>query len=672
MADYKVGNLQIVFNAVDETSKAFEDLSKNLRAVRNAVLNLGKIGASDMEAFGKVIETVTAKFSPLLNDIKGAEAALADFNGILQRIGARRISTIVQAIEQLNRESKEATESVSELGSIVSMPPQLSEVENEIRGIWETFSEKTIKSTLALKAQEEQLLKNKIAFLELKIANNDTEYSTEELRKELERLQEELGNNEKATKKNASGWKKFIKSIGRIAMYRTIRRVIQLITQSITESIQEFAKLDDNVNNIVSSATSSLKVIQLSFGATLLPILEAITPILNQIAVGFANVANTISASMATGETFWAINAKAIQDYREQLNKTTGTLASFDKIQSLNKKDEFSFFEEKKVEDFNKELGVSKINLQSIQFMLQGIGSLFSGILKLIYAIASSSAVQTIIGVIGLVVGALAEVVAKIINVLDKSGLLEPILWGILAVLVYIGATKAITWLSNTQFITWINKLAIALKTNLSGALKTVTTDLVGLLGTTQALVFSIGALVGALAYFISNAGQLSTTAKVLIPLISVLTGAFAALAVAKAAAAAGIAAPVKALITAGALVAAITMVAGTAIAKKINSGSSSGSNASIPKFADGGSVPYGTLFYADEAGAETVTVGNSGRTEVTNVSQMENALYNALVRYGRENRGVDGAINVNIDGQKVFEATRRVANRRGLDFSKV
>ena len=640
MADYKVGNLQIVFNAVDETSKAFENLSKNLRAVRNAILNIGKIGVGDMETFGKVIDTVTTKFSPLLNDIKGAEAALADFNSILQRIGAKRVSTIVQAIEQIKKESQGAAEGVKEVADAISTaPPQLSEKETAINDIWETFSERTIKSTLALKAQQEQLLKNKIAFLELKIAEREsmskeqlrdeeekTGITTAQLREELKKLSKELNNNSNATKKGASGWKKFIKSIGRIALYRAIRRALQLTTQSITESIQEFAKLDDNINNVASQATSSLKVIQLSFGATFLPLLQAIAPILNQIAGSFANFANMISQTMATGDTYWAINADAVQDYREQLNKTTNSLAGFDKIQSLNaqnaQNDNSIFFEEREVEKTNE--------------TVQRLKSLFETIKDTISDFAEN--IKNFLSPISEFAGGIIDDIREILSVVnsganDISAGLVPVLKSILPIV-----KDIISFVK--ELVKVVNPIIVLVSNFASGTVAPLIEMLQPIIS--KILPAISDALKGINVYLTPIAYVLEFIMKVLQTIFKIVTGLFNASAWGE----------IKGIWTNWSM-------------------GSSFWNSSVSAFADGGTPTMGTLFYAGEAGAETVTVGSSGRTEVTNVSQMETALYNALVRYGRENRGGDSAIQINIDGQRVFEATRRVANRKGLDFSR-
>jgi hypothetical protein len=88
-----------------------------------------------------------------------------------------------------------------------------------------------------------------------------------------------------------------------------------------------------------------------------------------------------------------------------------------------------------------------------------------------------------------------------------------------------------------------------------------------------------------------------------------------------------------------------------------------------VKDYANGGTVDKGTLFRAGEAGTEVVSNTN-GTTEVTNVKQMEQAFYNALVRYGSSNNGKI-EITLNLDGEKVYKNTTEHAKQHGYAWSK-
>ena len=73
-----------------------------------------------------------------------------------------------------------------------------------------------------------------------------------------------------------------------------------------------------------------------------------------------------------------------------------------------------------------------------------------------------------------------------------------------------------------------------------------------------------------------------------------------------------------------------------------------------IDMYANGGLPDKGTLYYAGEAGAEIVYNTPSGQSGVANIQQIEQAMYGALVRYGKSNGGNGQSIEVYLDGEKV------------------
>ena len=90
-----------------------------------------------------------------------------------------------------------------------------------------------------------------------------------------------------------------------------------------------------------------------------------------------------------------------------------------------------------------------------------------------------------------------------------------------------------------------------------------------------------------------------------------------------------------------------------------------------VDNYADGGLPDKGTLFRAGEAGAEIVYNTPSGQSGVVNVQQIEQAMYGALVRYGKSNGGNGQPIEVYLDGEKVYQNTTAHAKRRGNVWGK-
>lgn len=85
-----------------------------------------------------------------------------------------------------------------------------------------------------------------------------------------------------------------------------------------------------------------------------------------------------------------------------------------------------------------------------------------------------------------------------------------------------------------------------------------------------------------------------------------------------------------------------------------------------LPKFAEGGMPDKGTMFIAGEAGAEVVYNTPSGQSGVANIQQIQQAMYGALVQYGKTQGGNAQPIEVYLDGEKVYQNTTAHAKRRG------
>lgn len=77
----------------------------------------------------------------------------------------------------------------------------------------------------------------------------------------------------------------------------------------------------------------------------------------------------------------------------------------------------------------------------------------------------------------------------------------------------------------------------------------------------------------------------------------------------------------------------------------------------SIPKYASGGLVDSGSLFFAGESGAEFVTTMPNGSTGVTNVAQFKQAMLEALWDWSGSENG--GDIVLNLDGAEIARSKR-------------
>lgn len=206
----------------------------------------------------------------------------------------------------------------------------------------------------------------------------------------------------------------------------------------------------------------------------------------------------------------------------------------------------------------------------------------------------------------------------------------------------------------------------------MSSSLDGVQVTLANTTKSTKGLAASIAGLVGGLAVlgaglasYISGFSEMSTVAKVLVPVIAALAAAFVGLAVAKAAAAAGIAAPAMAGITAAAISAGIVLAAGTAIA--------------VSKFAEGG-FTSGSLFYAGERGPEWV--GRQGNTStIINDAQMSDIMRSAVAEgvaignagsYNGNRRESTRPIILQVNGKKFLEIVEDEGKKVGKTLARV
>lgn len=176
---------------------------------------------------------------------------------------------------------------------------------------------------------------------------NDLKENWSESKEPIQQASEatkDFGNNLGSIKKPAStattSLKKFWSSVKRIALYRTIRRVLQLIANAFKEGISNIYQYDKAYNGIFSQSMDRLATSgqywKNSLGAALAPIIVMITPMVENLAEAFANLNNTIGqvfAALAGQSTYIKANSDAIKKYAETAKKA---LVGFDEINTLS------------------------------------------------------------------------------------------------------------------------------------------------------------------------------------------------------------------------------------------------------------------------------------------------------------------------------------------------
>ena len=127
--------------------------------------------------------------------------------------------------------------------------------------------------------------------------------AAKEASKDIKGLKDSLKGATSAAKSHASALKKVVDAVKRIAFYRVIRSAIREVTQAMREGINNLYQYSTALNSLDSAsakntmdefATTALYV-KNSIGAALMPILQALVPIVNAVADAFVYAANAVN-----------------------------------------------------------------------------------------------------------------------------------------------------------------------------------------------------------------------------------------------------------------------------------------------------------------------------------------------------------------------------------------
>lgn len=328
-------------------------------------------------------------------------------------------------------------------------------------------------------------------------------------------------------------------------------------------------------------------------------------------------------------------------------------------------------------------MGDLKQNIYGLITLLVGIKSPLAAIALAVgkTALGDTKQMDKIVGVIADISSTMSELLPKIadiaiklapialeilqivVNTLDwitKNNLLLPLIGLIISALI---TFKGIQFAVHIAEIAEKSTMLAGVLVKLKNGIVAVNTPFAKFAQTNVGLLTAISALGIGISIFVSNLDRLSSTAKVVIPIVSTLAAVIAGAAVATAAWSAGPAAAIKAGLTAAAIAGGVTLAAGTMIAL------------AAEKHADGG-FQTGGLFYAGEKGAEWV--GRQGSTStIVNDTQMSDIMRESVAQgvksgmasaYGDISRAGSGSgeAAVYLDGNKVGRYVAASAGFRG------
>lgn len=520
---------------------------------------------------------------------------------------------------------------------------QISQIiaQNEIREARENESLRRAQgryefdSALGLSKPKIEQIKETVRSLKNEISSLREEYSSayykgEDTTNILERsisAQKELTKAEKDLRKQTtkSSVEKLWNSFKRIGIYRIFRGIFASIKQGFQQGIQSLVLFDKEANKTISSLTSSFDKIKGSLAIIVMPLVESIQPIINDIALSFASIAEDISiaSSMSKGmSTYTKLNSKYMKDYASSLKSLT---TSFDKFESLN--GSASMFEKGSIGNLSQEqIDRAKQTAQTISTFKESLSDIWD-IVKNSLAPAIKGllvAIQPYIPILFKALETIITIIAKTLVWIDEN-------IGVENAFKAIGV--AIIALMTIGFVGWLEKLSLTIS-YLKGSV-------IALKG-----VLAVGGFLAVFKIFDDLLSGLEGKDKLIYSIAIALVGLGA------------VAIGVWQALKGNTLGAGIAVVAGAGMFMAGLKGAISAGK-DIKGYYTGGSPQKGDLFYANERGPELVYAGPNGRTQVNTSKQLKDAVVEAIYETSDILVSSQAPVILNVDGAEIARSKR-------------
>ena len=469
MADQEIDRLLLEIEVEDKTQGGSKKLVDEFAtAISKLQAEINKLDVSKLEAVSKALSfggaggggaKGTSAIGKQSAELKKAKKELTELTKAYDEYAQAGVSgdALATIREQLGID--EAQKRVDELSAQDRMREQLQQTEN-----------------VAHKQLELNSLRD-VQTAQLDIINKklqDENLSEEEQIK----LKKQALSLEKAMK--GTGEKNLFSAIKRVAVYRLIRGALKAITNAFKEGFSNLAGYSEEVNNTLSQLTSSFTTIKNSVAVAFLPLLNAITPIIQALAGNIANIANAISyltAKMQGNATYLKVNVDYLKKFNEQ-----SKLLSFDTFEKLgNNTDVSGMFDEAKVSE-----GFDTGKLAEALTILTSI----AGVLTVI---GGAKIISHIVD------GSLKEGIKSITSGL-KSGYGQIALWVAAIGSLAVGIEKVVNNWNNANIEGWEKGIVIATAAMaaLATAVIAVVMDVQGLKGVGAVIAMGVG-LTGAI-----------------------------------------------------------------------------------------------------------------------------------------------------------------------------
>lgn len=400
MADQEIDRLLLEIEVEDKTQGGSKKLVEDFAtAISKLQAEINKLDTSKLEAVSKALSfsggakgtsavgKQSEEVKELNNELKKLQKTREDI--LKQKVLSGSTLGDVLGAKHTDKEGKtsvvpkELVTQLSEQFGLTEIDKQIAEVQSKLSQVQspqakggtgeqlqnvEKKVDKVIDKELKLNTLRD-VQKVQLDAINEKLKNGNLTFE------EQVRLKKQALSLEKAMK--GTGEKSLLTSIKRVAIYRAIRGVLKAIANAFKEGFGNLAQFSDEVNQKMSQLTSSFTIIKNSVAVTFLPLLNAITPIVQKVAQGIAEVANAISylsALLTKSSTYLKVNT----EYFKEMNKQARLLSfdTFEKLQGGN--DTGKMFSEESVQDafsVNEELGKSLATLGLISGVVVTIGA---------------------------------------------------------------------------------------------------------------------------------------------------------------------------------------------------------------------------------------------------------------------------------------------------------
>lgn len=615
MADTQIDELRLDITVEDKTSGESSD--KKVKNLASAISRLNKnLQAFDNAKFTKVFENMSKGLDPFVKKIESVSSALASLATIVSKGGLdKAVKETTGQLMPLQKETISSDNRKSE--PIQAIQGQAEEIKET------TNSAKSLGSSILDISNKADILRKKLEMVNAEMQKSGlSEKQLVQLKSQQLTIQEQIAKAE--GKKPKVPLSNLMKSFGRIAMYRAVRRTIQEITQAFMESIDGIARYNREFRDTMGSLQSSLAKVRTSIGVAFYQVLIIIEPLLTRIAnviVNFSNSLSKVIANLRGVATYTKINTEYMKEYQSTVQ---GALLSFDTFTTLGSQQSI---------DYSKmfETGTDALDTKSFSEMenvLKGVSQLLPPIFEFL-------------SLIGEIIKTFSPIIEDIIKQMDIS----------------LGVTNGILKIITGNFNEGIQDIA--------KSFKNLWVDIRKNFDAKKYIFIQIGEQIKNV--FIQVGEKIKNVfiqiGEWFKRLFKIIGNFFAEIY----------------NNTIGKVINEIKKIGTNAKSFIVNIGTSIGK---FVGFADGGMMDAksftgaGTMYaLAGESGAEVVAQGSAG-TGVLNVDQFADAMVSALVRYGAA-RDTSNGTQIVLDGNKVGQLVARnvgfrdEANRRnpGLNW---